>query len=258
MSSNSDRLSEKQKETRFDMPGNDPGESQPGSQERHHRNYTVSQVLAPPYMKLGNPGPLGLLGFAVTTFVLGLYECGAGLPNSNPEGNVGPNQTVFGLALFMGGLAQFVAGIMEFRVGNTFGSTVHCAYAAFWMSYSMFLIPALDIEGGYKGDKHAYTYALGIYLIIWCFLTVVFLFAALKTNITIILLFFTLILAFLLLSIANFTATLNPARSVKINKAGGALTVICAAIAFYAGASGLMVPETTWVRLPLGEIPVEA
>lgn len=78
MSSNSDRLSEKQKETRFDMPGNDSRESQPGSQERHHRNYTVSQVLAPPYMKLGNPGPLGLLGFAVTTFVLGLYECGAG------------------------------------------------------------------------------------------------------------------------------------------------------------------------------------
>lgn len=157
----------------------------------------------------------------------------------------------------MGGLAQFVAGIMEFRVGNTFGSTVHCAYAAFWMSYAMFLIPALDIEGAYQGDKHAYTYALGIYLIIWCFLTVVFLFAALKTNLTIILLFFTLILAFLLLSIANFIATSHPAQSVRVNKAGGVMTVICAAVAFYAGASGLMVSETTWVRLPLGEIPVE-
>lgn len=77
MPSNSD-LPEKQEEIRFDMPGNEPGGSQLGAQDLHHRNYTVSQVLAPPYMKLGNPGPLGLLGFAVTTFVLGLYECGVG------------------------------------------------------------------------------------------------------------------------------------------------------------------------------------
>lgn len=46
--------------------------------EHHHRNFTVSQVPRPPYLKLANPGPLGLLGFAVTTFALGLYECGAG------------------------------------------------------------------------------------------------------------------------------------------------------------------------------------
>jgi len=75
------------------------------------RPITVSQVPFPPFGKLANPGPLGLLGFAVTTFVLGLYECGAGLPGSNPEGDVGPDQAVFGLAIFMGGFAQFVAGI---------------------------------------------------------------------------------------------------------------------------------------------------
>lgn len=39
---------------------------------------TVSQVARPEFMKLGNPGPLGLLAFAITTFVVGLYECGAG------------------------------------------------------------------------------------------------------------------------------------------------------------------------------------
>jgi hypothetical protein len=38
----------------------------------------VSQVPTPPFVKLGNPGPLGLIGFALTTFVLGLYQCGAG------------------------------------------------------------------------------------------------------------------------------------------------------------------------------------
>ncbi|KAJ5215174.1 uncharacterized protein N7469_011665 [Penicillium citrinum] len=215
---------------------------------------TVSQVAHPEFMKLGNPGPLGLLSFAITTFIVGLYECGAGLPHSNPEGHVGPNQASFGMVMFMGGTAQILAGIMEFRVGNTFGTTVHCAYGAFWLSYGILLLPDLGIEAAYQGDKRAYTFAIGIYLILWCFLTLLFLIAALRTNIAILSVFFFLILAYLFLSIANFVATENAAVSIRLNKTGGALAVICAFCAFYAGASGLMVPETTWVRFPLGEI----
>lgn len=82
--------------------------------------------------------------------------------------------------------------------------------------------------------------------------------AALKTNLAIILVFFFLIFAFLFLAIANFIVTDYPAQSIKVKKAGGALTFICAAVAFYAGASGLIVPETTWVRFPLGEIPFKS
>lgn len=178
------------------------------------------------------------------------------MPNSNPQSGVGPDEAVFGLAIFMGGAAQFVAGIFEFRVGNTFGSTVHCSYGAFWLSYAMFLVPSLDIEGAYKGDKTAYQFGLGIYLILWCFLTLLFFVAALRTNITILLVLGFLFIAFLLLSIANFIATQVPARSVRVNKAGGAFTVVSAFFAFYAGASGLMVKDTTWVKFPLGEIPV--
>ncbi|KAL1861273.1 hypothetical protein VTK73DRAFT_7153 [Phialemonium thermophilum] len=154
----------------------------------------------------------------------------------------------------MGGVAQFVAGIMEFRVGNTFGTTVHCSYGAFWLSFAMFMIPSLNIEGAYKGDMHAFSFAIGIYLILWCFLTVLFLVAALRTNWTIILVFFFLVLAFLFLSIAQFLSTENKTQSIRVNKAGGAFAVICAFIAFYAGASGLMLPETTFVRFPLGII----
>ncbi|KAF9891596.1 hypothetical protein FE257_003607 [Aspergillus nanangensis] len=216
---------------------------------------TVSHVHEPPYMKLANPGPLGLLGFAITTFVLGLYECGAGLPHSDPAGNVGPNQAAFGLCVFMGGAAQFVAGVMQFRVGNTFGSTVHCSYGAFWLSYAMFMIPELNIEGAYGGDTRAYHFALGIYLTLWCFLTLLFFIAALRTNIVILLLFFFLWLAFLFLAIANYVVTDDPTPGVRLNKAGGAFAVICAAVAFYGGASGLMLPETTFVRFPLGEFP---
>lgn len=156
----------------------------------------------------------------------------------------------------MGGAAQFIAGIFEFRVGNTFGSTVHCSYGAFWLSYAMFLIPSLGLEAAYKGDMRAYSFGLGIFLILWCFLTFLFLIAALRTNITILLVLSTLTIAFLLLSIANFIQTENPDRSVGVNKAGGGFTVASAFFAFYAGASGLMVKDTTWVKFPLGEIPV--
>lgn len=69
----------------------------------------------------------------------------------------------------MGGTVQIIAGIMEFRVGNTFGSTVHCSYGAFWLSYAMFLLPYLGIEAAYNGNERAYTFALGIYLILWSF-----------------------------------------------------------------------------------------
>lgn len=155
----------------------------------------------------------------------------------------------------MGGFAQFVAGVMEFGCGNTFGTTVHCSYGAFWLSYAMFLVPSLNIKESYNGDARAFSFAIGIYLILWCFLTAIFLVAALRTNATIIGVFFFLVLAFLFLSIANFITTEHPTASININKAGGAFTVICAFIAFYAGSEGLMQRETTFVRLPLGNIP---
>lgn len=178
------------------------------------------------------------------------------MPHSNPQSGVGPNQDVFGLAIFMGGAAQFVAGILQFRVANTFGCTVHCSYGAFWLSYAMFLIPSLDLRGAYKGDERAYSFGVGIFLILWCFLTLLFFIAALRTNVTILMVFFFLFLAFLLLSIAQFISTEVPDRSVRVNKAGGAFTVVSAFCSFYAGASGLMVKDTTFVKFPLGEIPV--
>src|SRR3569833_343696 len=176
------------------------------------------------------------------------------LPDNIPHGNVGPFQAVFGLAVFMGGFAQFVAGIMEFRVGNTVGTTVHCSYGAFWLSFAMFLIPSLGIKDAYAGDARAYSFAIGFYLILWCFLTCIFLVAALRTNWSIILVFFFLVLAFLLLAIAEFIETSHPTASINVNKAGGAFSIICAFAAFYAGSAGLMLEETTFDRLPLGAV----
>jgi uncharacterized protein len=144
---------------------------------------------------------------------------------------------------------------MEFACGNTFGTTVHCSYGAFWLSFAMFLVPSLNISGAYGTDKRALSFAIGIYLILWCFLTLIFLIAALKTNMAMIGVFFFLTLAFLFLSIAEFISTEHPTSSIRVNKAGGAFAVVCASFAFYAGSEGLMLKETTFVRLPLGGIP---
>ena len=150
-------------------------------------------------------------------------------------------------------MAQFVAGLMEFRVGNTLGCTLHCSYGAFWLSFAMFLVPSLGIQAAYAGNMRAYSFALGIYLIIWCFLTLLFLLAALKTNLAIVATLIFLTLAFFFLSLAQFTLTSHITAARGLNKTGGAMAVLSAVCAIYAGASGFMRPETTWVRFPLGE-----
>src|SRR3981081_3996647 len=77
-----------------------------------------------------DPGPLGLAGFATTAFVLSMIN--ANLVGGGVETASG---IVVGLALAYGGIAQLVAGIWEFRTGNTFGATAFCSFGAFWISF---------------------------------------------------------------------------------------------------------------------------
>jgi uncharacterized protein len=115
----------------------------------------------------------------------------------------------------------------------------------------MFLVPGLGIKEAYAGNEKAYSFALGIFLIMWCFLTVVFLVAALRTNWVVVGVLFFLTLAFFFLSLAQFTLTSHGRASRGLNKTGGAMAVICAFLAFWAGAAGVMTEETTMVRIPL-------
>jgi succinate-acetate transporter protein len=143
---------------------------------------------------------------------------------------------------------------MEFRVGNTFGTTVHLSYGAFWLAFATFLIPGFGIREAYGTDARAFSVHLGIFLIAWCLLTLIFLLAALRTNIAILAVFGFLAMAFFLLAIASFIQVTHPTAAVRVNRAGGAMAIIDAFCAFYAGASGLMLPSTTMIRLPLGEL----
>ncbi|KAE8210473.1 hypothetical protein CF327_g5660 [Tilletia walkeri] len=223
--------------------GNDP-QFQGGV--KTYRAYTAgghpqdtSQPAFPVYhRKFGNPAPLGLFGFALTTYVLSMY-------NVQARGVSEPN-VVVGLAVGYGGLAQFVAGIWEFASGNTFGATAFCSYGGFWWSYAAILIPWFGITDAVPKEELAS--ALGIYLSGWFIFTFIMLVASARSSAALVALFFFLDITFALLFIAEFTGNTN------VTKAGGAFGILTAAIAFYAGAAGLWTPDTTFVTIPVGDL----
>ncbi|MCO5561976.1 hypothetical protein L7F22_015602 [Adiantum nelumboides] len=99
-------------------------------------------------MVLANPGPLGLGAFALTTFVLSCYDARIfGVSTTDPV------NVITGLALFYGGLAQILAGMWEFAVGNTFGATAFTSYGAFWLSFATFLIPSFGVGTAYAAAE---------------------------------------------------------------------------------------------------------
>ena len=138
-------------------------------------------------VKLGNPAAVGLGGFAMTTFVLQCHNLG--WVDLTP---------VLWLGIFYGGLAQFIAGFLEFRVGNNFGFSAFVAYGAFWMALALFVIfgtngdldkvyPVLKLTG--KG--------LGFFLLAWTIYTGIMFIASMKQNGALALVFLTLFLGFL-------------------------------------------------------------
>ncbi|KAM5537504.1 hypothetical protein V8D89_008831 [Ganoderma adspersum] len=200
------------------------------------------------YRKLGNPGPLGLFGFASTTFILSMFNIQAR--------NIATPNVVVGMALFVGGLAQFVAGMWEFACANSFGATAFTMYGGFWMSFGTVFIPGSGIIDSYitNGVLNAAELdsALGIYLWTWFIVTFLLLIASLRRNIGLIVLFFFLTITFALLGAGKFSAD----NGVALTKAGGSLGIVTALIAFYVGTAELLSDRAnSWFVLPLGPMP---
>jgi uncharacterized protein len=162
-----------------------------------------------------DPGPLGLAGFALTTFVLSMFN--AGLVNKAGE------PVVLGLALAYGGIAQLLAGMWEFRTGNTFGAVAFTSYGAFWISFwALVVFFAGDIPAAHAGD------AIGLYLIAWAIFTAYMFVASLRTTAAISLVFLLLTVTFVLLGIGNAGA------HEGLVEAGGWFGLATAAAAWYA------------------------
>ncbi|CAG8636885.1 12252_t:CDS:2 [Acaulospora morrowiae] len=192
--------------------------------------------------KIANPAPLGLSAFAMTTFILSISNVGT--PNVTA-----PN-IVIGLALFYGGFVQILAGMWEFRAGNTFGATVFSSYGGFWLSFGVILIPGFNVLSAYSSQD--LEHAIGIFLAGWTIYTFMLLLATLRSTIFTVALFFFLWITFLLLTIGKFTHAGTPVN--ELTRAGGIFGIITAFLAWYNALSGLITKESSYFALPLFEL----
>lgn len=197
----------------------------------------------PPKHDLANPAPLGLCGFALTTFVLSLINCeahGVSIPN-----------IVVGLAFFYGGAAQFLAGMFEIAVGNTFGGVALSSYAGFWCSWAAIQVDSFGIKSAFAEDETSMRYALGIFMVGWFIFTFFLCVLTLKSTLAFFLLFFFLSLTFLLLAISEFNG------KVGTKKAGGVFGVITALVAWYNAYAGIANEQNSYIivkALPLPDL----
>lgn len=194
----------------------------------------------PPKFNIGNPGPLGLCGFAMTTFLLSSVNTGA-------RGLHIPN-VVVGLAFFYGGAAQLVAGLFEIAIGNTFGALALCSYGGFWLSYAAILTPSFNVLLAYADHPDQTGNALGIFLLAWFIFTFVLWLFTLKSTLAFSAIFGFLWITFLLLALGELRG------SEKVTIAGGVFGYITAFTAWYNAWAGIANPQNSY--LPVVVIPL--
>lgn len=163
--------------------------------------------------KLANPGPLGLAGFAFTTWMLSMIN--AGWYDAKGMG------LVLSLALAYGGTAQLVAGVLEYPRGNTFGTVAFFSYGAFWWSFALFV---------QFFAAHVPATFVGWYLFWWGVFTFYMWIASHRINRALQLVFLALWVTFILLAIGAWGVS-------SFTQIGGYVGLITALLAFYLSAA---------------------
>ncbi len=187
-----------------------------------------------------DPAALGLSGFALTTFILGLVNA-----------NVISGKDVFvvlSVAAAYGGLAQLLAGMWAFAERNLFAAVAFSSYGAFWISFVLliqFFMPETVKASGTLPANHA----LALYLFCWGFFTLYMWFASFRVNIAVNLVLLTLWIAYLLLGLG-----LLGSGHTTITHIGGWVTVACAVLAWYTAAA--IVINGTLGRTVLPVVPL--
>ncbi len=182
-----------------------------------------------------NPAALGLVGFGLTTVLLSLINAGL-LP-------VGGEPVVLPLAIAFGGTAQIIAGIMEYRVANTFGATAFTAYGAFWWWFALLLL----FNGNHVIDLSAAGPTVGVALLLWGLFTFGLWIGTFRLPRLLFLIFLTLWIAFLLLGLGAALAM------PVLHMLGGYVGIVCGLLAMYG--SFAITTNTTFGRtvIPVGD-----
>ena len=179
----------------------------------------------------GNPAPLGLIAFGMTTVLLniansGIYEL---------------NSMILAMGIFYGGLAQIFAGLMEWKKNNTFGLTAFVSYGLFWLSLvALIVMPKL----GWINETSAAGFVY--YFILWGIFTFLMYIGTLRISKALQVVFGTLTILFILLAVADATG------SAGIRIIAGIEGIICGASAIYAGIAQVLNETYGKIVLPLG------
>jgi len=163
---------------------------------------------------LANPAPLGLMGFGMTTVLLNLHN--VGLLSTAGMG------MILAMGIFYGGLAQIIAGIMEFRKGNTFGTLAFCSYGLFWLSLVALLV--FPVMGWADPVDPA---SMGAYFVMWGIFTTYMSIGTLKMKRGLQVVFVTLAILFFLLAAGEFTGI------TAITTIAGLEGIFCGSSAIY-------------------------
>lgn len=164
---------------------------------------------------VSNPAPLGLAGFAMTTILLNIHNAGF----------FGLSVMIMGMGIFFGGIAQIIAGIMEWKQGNTFGTVAFVSYGSFWLSLVFIWV------GPSFGLAAADPISMGCYLGLWGVFTFTLFIGTLKGKTIGKLVFGSLTVLFALLALANFTG------SHATHTVAGYEGILCGLFALYESAA---------------------
>ncbi len=181
-----------------------------------------------------NPAPLGLLGFGMTTVLLNLHNAGFYELNS----------MVLAMGICYGGAAQIIAGVMEWRKGNTFAATAFISYGLFWLSLVTLIILAKLGWGAPSDEK-----AMAAYLAMWGLFTGVMFLGTLRLNRALQVVFGSLTILFFLLAIGDFTGA-GPGFKHSTGYEG----IFCGFSAIYAGLAQVLNELFGRIVLPLGPV----
>ncbi|MCF8247762.1 MAG: acetate uptake transporter [Saprospiraceae bacterium] len=183
--------------------------------------------------KLSNPAPLGLMGFGMTTVLLNIHNAGF-FPVS---------AMILAMGIFYGGIAQVIAGILEFKKGNTFGTTAFTSYGLFWITLvALWVFP----EFGWAKGAATEVDFMGWYLFLWGVFTFFMWLGTFGKNKVLQFIFFSLWILFFLLAIRDWTG------STLIGTIAGWEGIICGASAIYLAMAEVLNETRGKVILPIG------
>jgi len=178
-----------------------------------------------------NPAPLGLLAFGMTTVLLNLHNAGLYELNS----------MILAMGIFYGGTAQVIAGIMEWKKNNTFGTTAFISYGFFWLTLvALIVLPKL----GWAAPTSSL--AMASFLGLWGFFTLLMFIGTLKLSKALQVVFGTLVVLFLLLAVSDATG------NALLKTIAGYEGLVCGFSAIYAAMAQVLNEVYGKTILPLG------